>query len=78
MSVSVITLLDPPPVTSYNITLCHQINSAIFNLTDYLELNYNSLPALDLDQSFHTIKAKLHKIVWQHFSLNFDSDDVHI
>jgi len=32
---------------------------------------------MDLDQSFHVIKAKLHKIFWQHFSLNFDSDDVH-
>ena len=56
MSVSVIILLDPPPVTSYNITSHHQINSAIFILTARLPRTYISLPVLDLDQSFHVSK----------------------
>ena len=48
---SVIVLLDPLPVTGYNITLHHQINSEIFILTEYQELITTWLPILNLDQS---------------------------
>jgi len=54
-----------------NFTSSTKLSNFYFNR---LPRTYNSLPVLDLNQPFHAIKAKLHKIFWQHFSLNFDSD----
>ena len=38
---------------------------------------YNALPALDLNQSFITIKTYLKQFLWNHFKTNFISDDLH-
>ena len=62
--------------------LSSNLGRIILRVPTVLSLNrllrtYNSLPILDLDQTFHTIKAKLHKLFWQHFSFNFDINDAH-
>ena len=71
MSVSVIILLEPLPVTSYKITL--QQHTAIFILTEYWENLKQPTSAWLIP-----IKGNLHKIFWEHILLNFDFDNVHI
>ena len=42
-----------------------------------LPRTFNSLPVIDLTQPFVTIKFQLTKILWQHFTRNFDPDNQH-
>ena len=56
-----------PTRSSTNNKLQHNFTSSTKLSNFYLNRlprTYNSLPVLNLDQSFHAIKAKLHKIFW--------------
>ena len=46
-------------------------------LAAYHCCTFNSLPVIDLTQPFVTIKFQLTKILWQHFTRNFDPDNQH-
>jgi len=58
----------------HNFTSTNKLSNFYFNR---LPRTYNNLPVLNLNQSFHTIKAKLNKFFWEHFSTNFDPDNQH-
>ena len=42
----------------------------------YFNRLWNSLPPIDMSQSMTTIKKKLYKHFWNHFTTNFDPDNV--
>ena len=42
-----------------------------------LPRTFNSLPTIDLTKPFLTIKAQLIQILWQHFTKNFNPDNLH-
>ena len=58
----------------HNFTSTNKQSNFYFNR---LPRTYNSLPVLDLNQPFPTIKSQLLKIFWQHFINNFNSDNPH-